>query len=612
MPRSPEDDAGKSPDQKLNDTFVAQLRNAVDAAQSGLLTYESLRNVSEVIGGEYGDRVIFELVQNAHDAHVEGDAGAVLLKLVIDGPKEADLFVANMGKGFSWENVNAIRNVGVSSKSVGEGIGNKGLGFRSVETLTEDPHIYSQPVAKPSDAFDGFCFRFARRDEIQAQTEQIADVEIAERVAQVLPRYLAAVPVSSQSNKIRQFAKDGFATVVHLPLRSENAVSVAREQANALADIEVPLLLFLDRLSSVTIEIHEAGLVKRRTLTRRVLDRPKPAETSPVGYEIVSIGPGTRRYLIARRMVDRTRLLQSVEASIAKEPQLARWRDWQGEPRVAVAVSLSGSDVEGGRTYNFLPMASEVPSPIRGHVDAPFYASIDRRRANFDLPLNAFLLDELAETAIRAAAELKPISKEIGRNPIFDLAAWSPEDVTRLHRASLRAGFDWRDRDVVPTAGSMDSWTTFRAAYIWQEQGYKLLRVRRLVKAGVEDVADPSLDSQRLDRLHRLMSAENLRSVPDERELSDWIERVAKSLQEDGSALRTWATLYEECRKALPTVSALRNLASKSIFMTRDRGLLEAMTSVGQAPVFVRDATGSRDKDRAPLPPRPWPASSRS
>jgi hypothetical protein len=61
--------------------------------------------------------------------------------------------------------------------------------------------------------------------------------------------------------------------------------------------------------------------------------------------------------------------------------------------------------------------------------------------------------------------------------------------------------------------------------------------------------------------------------------------------------------LYEECRKALPTVSALRNLASKSIFMTRDRGLLEAMTSVGQAPVFVRDATGSRDKDRAPLPP---------
>src|SRR5690606_25962160 len=112
---------------------------------------------------------------------------------------------------------------------------------------------------------------------------------------------------------------------------------------------EVPLLLFLDRLARVTIEIHEAGKVKRRTLTRKVLSRPRPKAESASDYEIVSVGPGNRRYLIARRAVDRARLLEAVEASIAKEPQLARWRDWQGEPKVAVAVSLTSSDVEGGR-----------------------------------------------------------------------------------------------------------------------------------------------------------------------------------------------------------------------------------------------------------------------
>ena len=591
------------PVRKLTKTLEDQLRNAVDAAQSGLLTYESLRNVSEVIGGEYGDRVIFELVQNAHDAHEEGEEGAILLKLVIDGPDKADLYVANMGNGFSWENVNAIRNIGVSSKSVGEGIGNKGLGFRSVETLTEDPRIYSQVQARPADAFDGYCFRFARRDEIQQQTALIADAAIAERVAKVLPRYLAAVPVTTQPDEIRRFAKDGFATVVHLPLSSGNAVSVARDQANALADIEVPLLLFLDRLARVTVEIHEAGKVKRRVLTRKVLDRPKPAEDSPVDYEIIGVGPGSRRYLIARRNIDRAELQGAVEASIAKEPQLARWRDWQGEPRVAVAVSLSTGDVDGGRIYNFLPMAAEVPSPIRGHVDAPFYASIDRRRANFDLPLNSFLLDELAETAIRAAAELKPISSQIGRNAIFDLAAWAPQDVLRLHRASLRAGADWRDRDVVPAAGGPDRWTTFRSAYIWQEQGYKLLRIRRLIKAGIEDLTDPSMESQRLGRLGRLLGAVNIPSLPDERELAEWIESVARSLDQDGSPLRTWATLYEESRKALPTVAALRNLAGRSIFRTRDGAVQGAATAEGQSPVFVRDATGTRDRDRAPLPP---------
>jgi hypothetical protein len=597
-------EAGLRPAARLDAILKAQLRNAVDAAQSDLLTYESLRNVSEVIGGEYGDRVIFELVQNAHDAHDEGEEGAILLKLVIDSPERGDLFVANMGKGFSWKNVNAIRNVGVSSKSVGEGIGNKGLGFRSVETLTDDPRIYSQEVAKKSEAFDGFCFRFARRDEIQHETALIASPAIAEQVAQVLPRYLATLPLTTQPDDIAQFARDGFATVVHLPLRSENAVSVAREQANALADIDVPLLLFLDRLARVTIEIHEAGKVKRRTLSRTVISRPKPDPESAVDYEIVGIGPGSRRYLIARRLVDRPRLLEAVEASISKEPQLARWRDWQGEPKVAVAVSLSSADVEGGRVYNFLPMAAEVPSRIRGHIDAPFYASIDRRRAAFDLPLNAFLLDELAETSLLAAAELKAMAAHVGRNAIFDLAAWAPEDVLRLNRVSQRMGSEWRDAAVVPAAGGEDRWTTFRAAYIWHEQGYKLLRVRRLVKAGIEGLADPGLEVQRLNRLERLLGSVNIRSLPDSDEIAVWIEAVAASLQEDSSPLRTWSTLYDESCKALPSAEALRSLGGKLILKTRDGSLQCAMKLSGNAPVFVRDATsGARDKDRAPLPP---------
>jgi len=301
-----------SPAEKLQKTLADQLRNAVDAVRSGLLTYESLRNVSEVIGGEYGDRVIFELVQNAHDAHEEGDKGSILLKLVIHGPERGDLYIANEGRGFTWGNVNALRNVGVSSKSVGEGIGNKGLGFRSVETLTEDPRIYSQERAIHADTFSGFCFRFARREEILRETAAIASGEIAEHVSKVLPRYLAAVPVTNQPDEIRQFARDGFATVVHLPLRSANAVDVAREQVAALADIDVPLLLFLDRLARVAIEIDEGVSSKRRTLTRNVISRPATGGPSKIDYEIVGISPGSRRYLIARRAVDRTRLLEAV------------------------------------------------------------------------------------------------------------------------------------------------------------------------------------------------------------------------------------------------------------------------------------------------------------
>lgn len=236
---------------------------------------------------------------------------------------------------------------------------------------------------------------------------------------------------------------------MHLPLSGTGALEAAREQVSALADVDVPLLLFLDRLSRVTIEIDDMGSTRRRTLSRHVQSRPSPDPNSTLSYEIVTIGPGHRRYLIARAAVARDCLCAAVEASVAKEPQLARWREWQGEPSVAVAVSLSAGHVESGRAYNFLPMAAEVPSWLRGHVDAPFYASIDRRRADFDLPLNSFILDELAKTALRAATELKPLAQEIGRSTIFDLAAWSPVDVRRLARTSLQVGVDWRDCAVV-------------------------------------------------------------------------------------------------------------------------------------------------------------------
>ena len=65
------------------------------------------------------------------------------------------------------------------------------------------------------------------------------------KVAEILPRYLAALPILEQPEDIREFARLGFATVVHIPLSSEAAVSVARAQVLALLATESPLLLFL-------------------------------------------------------------------------------------------------------------------------------------------------------------------------------------------------------------------------------------------------------------------------------------------------------------------------------------------------------------------------------
>ncbi|WP_338610615.1 DUF3883 domain-containing protein [Pelagibacterium nitratireducens] len=586
---------------KLHD----QLENAVDAVTKGLGTYESLRNLSEVIGGEYGDRVVFELIQNAHDAHRGGHDGRILLRLVVRGKAEGDLYVANGGTGFDWDNVKAIRNVGVSSKTVGEGIGNKGLGFRSVETLTNDPRIYSQTRARPNEVFDGFCFRFAGPDEVLAEVSGLARADVALEVAQTLPRYLASVPILDQPVDVTAFAQEGFATVVHVPISTEVALATARKQVSGLLGAEAPLLLFLDRLSEVKVEIVEGGTVQRKILTREVKERLQPNGGGGSEYEIVEILPAGERYLVARRSVDRERLLAAVELSIPQEPQLARWRDWRGEPKVAVAVALDRLEACPGRVYNFLPMAAEMPSPIAGHVDAPFYASIDRRRANFELPLNAFLLDVLAETAVIAASELKPFSAYLGRGPVFDLAAWDPADAKRLASAWRTLDVHWSKSACIPAAGG-EAWTSLAAAWLWNETGYRLFRARRLVKAGVDHLADPNLGPFRLHRLAELIRATGRSAEPSGDTLAEWAQLVAAALLQEKASSKTWGTFYEEIRRALNGVHVLRILKGKFVLKGRD-GKLHAPPTAGSGDraIYIRQdgVSRRRDRERAPLPP---------
>ncbi len=153
---------------ELEALVQSQLEHALDGEKRGLKIYESLRNLNEVIGTQYGDRVLYELLQNAHDAHAAGDHGKIAIRLVVEGPEKGTLYVANGGIGFRAEDVEAIRNIGTSAKEVGEGIGTKGLGFRSIEALTDDVRIFSQATARKSERFDGYCVRFGDVAEIEA------------------------------------------------------------------------------------------------------------------------------------------------------------------------------------------------------------------------------------------------------------------------------------------------------------------------------------------------------------------------------------------------------------------------------------------------------------
>ena len=251
------------PADELNQQVDDLLSNAVDAFRKNIRVYESLSNLNEVIGAEYGNRVLYELIQNAHDAHPQdckGIKGEIALKLVIRAENDGELYIANGGQGFRKEDIDAIKNLAISAKEVGEGIGNKGLGFRSIEALTDDARIYSQKEQEKSERFQGYCFRFATEKEIKNKLKcHESDDLILQKIAGTIPRYLLPIPLDQQPKEITSYAARGYATVIVLPLRSVEAVDLASEQLEAIANLDVPLLLFLDRISAIRIDMLKDG-----------------------------------------------------------------------------------------------------------------------------------------------------------------------------------------------------------------------------------------------------------------------------------------------------------------------------------------------------------------
>ena len=111
---------------------------------------QSLKSISEDTAQEYEGRAVLELIQNGHDAIGRESSGRIHVLLITDEAEPA-LYVANDGAPFSSANFHAIIGFGLSDKSAGEGIGNKGLGFRSVLRLTDRPEVYSRNPDDPAD-----------------------------------------------------------------------------------------------------------------------------------------------------------------------------------------------------------------------------------------------------------------------------------------------------------------------------------------------------------------------------------------------------------------------------------------------------------------------------
>ncbi|MFD9946747.1 sacsin N-terminal ATP-binding-like domain-containing protein [Nonomuraea sp. NPDC059023] len=513
-----------------------------------------LNAASRANARDYRGRSLLELLQNAHDAH-PGDRHDGRVHILLDETEGAHgtLYVANGGSPFTWDSVMAICKFAMSEKTVGDGIGNKGVGFRSVLELTEAPEIYSDGPDEPaSPKLGGYRFRFATRDDL---LDLLQDPALATRAAEEFPAFQVPFPISELPRACRDLAADGHVTIVRLPLKNERARDDAARLWRELALAEVPVLLFLSRLNTMVLEHCEStGTSQRIDLTREELRLEGPwssTESDPslpaVSFAQVNLGD-LGQFMVTRGRVPLPRLRETVTAAVSQGDLDESWHDWSEPAVVEIALPTGKATAGNGRIYTFLPLGDDVEAPLPGHINAPFFTSVDRTALDRGHDLNAMLFTALAETALVAAEQLREMIGPGARQMAVDLVSWDAGWAGLVSAAAHRVhDCDFLDVPVVPILDGNSpsvSWGAPRSAVRWPSGDLVVLTAAAALDVGIV-VADSEVASGRLTRLLTLCKA--LGRVPTTYvQLAGYVERVVVKLPipHSSEAVGVWDNVY--------------------------------------------------------------------
>jgi hypothetical protein len=347
------------------------------------------QSLSQHIIADYHGRFLIELIQNAHDAHDrERLNGEISMLLASDEGDSGTLYVANRGQPFEPKNVDALCEMGLSSKPPGEAVGNKGLGFRSVRHVTDAPQVFSRLTEAAGDAFDGYCFTFARGAELDpllpdATRRAMARADLP---AFYIPRWIEDVPAA-----VAAFAVRGFSTVIRLPLRNAAALAVVRTEMVGLANADAPMLLFLRRICRLESRIEGERLAEHRLC--REFGRAETTLGDGAGPMLVDLGENGQ-FWVARAQIVETEMQAAVTEGLESGALPQSWLGWKGAGEVALAVPV-GEDRAGfnPRLYTFLPMGRGATSPFQGHLHGSFFPSSSRVSLDPGVRVNALVLE---------------------------------------------------------------------------------------------------------------------------------------------------------------------------------------------------------------------------
>ncbi|WP_344241966.1 DEAD/DEAH box helicase [Actinocorallia libanotica] len=324
------------------------------------------RRISE---GGYGDRQVYELVQNGAD-ELRGHSGGRICVILT----ASHLYCANEGNPVTPEGAETILRMGVSKKRGGQ-IGRFGVGVKSVLSVSDTPEFFSRE--------DDRSFGFDREwsaNQIRSVRPgaDLNDIPVL-RMAQPLDRERAkaADPVLSELL--------GWATtVVRLPLKKSVAVRLGRD----LTQFPAEFLLFSPHVSEVVLEDRRENGVAR-SLTQRLNDDARTL--------IHKNGSKTE--------TEEWRVFTRAHApSIDALREAGELHD-RPEVDISWAVPVTGSRTRGrGQFWAYFP--TNYSTTLRGILNAPWKTSEDRQNLYQANRFNDELIISGADLVVESLAAL--------------------------------------------------------------------------------------------------------------------------------------------------------------------------------------------------------------
>lgn len=352
--------------------------------------------------GGYGDRQLFELVQNASDElrNPEHRGGRIHVILTED-----TLYCANEGTPMTPEGADTILRMGVSKKRGGQ-IGRFGVGIKSVLSVTRTPQFFSK-----TGSF-GFDADWSAKEILEAVTEKYRDegqLELA--TVGDTPVLRMARPLYDDQERAKDDILNSLlnwaSTVVRLPLEPE---AVARLSADIAHDgarhgstnREFPHLfqLFSDHVGTVVLEDHSIMPKVRREITvtndgdlRIIHQARRGSKATSESYRVFTVPhPVTDQSRVgAGELHDRV----TIDVSWA----VPHYSTASGTGYLTVPT-------ERGLFWSYFP--TKYPMQLSGALNAAWKTNEDRQNLLDGSPLNKELLEVAARLVVGSLEDLTP------------------------------------------------------------------------------------------------------------------------------------------------------------------------------------------------------------